>query len=105
MNDMTKRTLLIVDDDPYVLESISTLLKEYNYTVHTSQNADDAMEHVRNIPFDVVLTDIKMPQVIGIDLLQNVLTYNPQIPVILMTAFAELDVAVDAIKRGALDRK
>ncbi len=103
MNDNGKSTLLIVDDDPYVLESISTLLKEYQYAVYTSLNANDAMQQVRNFPFDVIVTDIKMPQVTGIDLLQNIHAYNQQIPVILMTAFAELDVAVDAIKRGAFD--
>jgi putative two-component system response regulator len=103
MTDKGKSTLLIVDDDPYVLESISTLLKEYGYTVHTCQNANDAIKMVERVSFDVVLTDIKMPQVTGIELLQNIHTYNQQIPVILMTAFAELDVAVDAIKRGAFD--
>jgi len=103
MNDNGKSTLLIVDDDPYVLESIATLLKEYQYVVYTSLNANDAMQQVRNFSFDVIVTDIKMPQVTGIDLLQNIHAYNQQIPVILMTAFAELDIAVDAIKRGAFD--
>jgi putative two-component system response regulator len=98
-----KSTLLIVDDDPYVLESISALLEEYGYTVFTSQNGNDAFKMVEQINFDVVLTDIKMPHVTGIELLQNIHSFNPQIPVILMTAFAELDVAVDAIKRGAFD--
>lgn len=100
---MKKDTLLVVDDDPYVLESISTLLKEYGYTVYTCQNAGDALRMVEKVCFDVVLTDIKMPQITGIELLQSIHTYNQQIPVILMTAFAELDVAVDAIKRGAFD--
>lgn len=103
MNDKAKHTLLIVDDDPYVLESISTLLREFGYVVQTCQNARDAMKAIETSTFDVVLTDIKMPQVTGIELLQSIHTYNQQIPVILMTAFAELDVAVDAIKRGAFD--
>ncbi len=103
MNDKEKNTLLIVDDDPYVLESISTLLKEYGYAVFTCQNANDALTMVEKVCFDVVLTDIKMPQITGIELLRNIHAYNQQIPVILMTAFAELDVAVDAIKRGAFD--
>jgi putative two-component system response regulator len=103
MTDKGNSSLLIVDDDPYVLESISTLLKEYGYTVCTCQNATDAINMVKKVNFDVVLTDIKMPQVTGIELLQNVHAYNSQIPVILMTAFAELDVAVDAVKRGAFD--
>jgi putative two-component system response regulator len=103
MNDTAKNTLLIVDDDPYVLESISSLLSEFGYNVHTCQNAHEAIKQVMNDHFDVILTDIKMPQITGIELLQNIHTYNQQIPVILMTAFAELDVAVDAIKRGAFD--
>jgi putative two-component system response regulator len=61
------------------------------------------MKMIQEIDFDLVLTDIKMPQVTGIELLQNIHAYNQQIPVILMTAFAELDVAVDAIKKGAFD--
>ncbi len=103
MNEQEKYMLLVVDDDPYILESISTLLTEFGYKVYTCQNAHDAIKMVQEIKFDLVLTDIKMPQVTGIDLLQNIHNYNPQIPVILMTAFAELDVAVDAIKKGAFD--
>ncbi len=103
MNDKGKNTLLVVDDDPYVLESISTLLRTFDYTVHACQNANDAMEVIKNNVVVVVLTDIKMPRVTGIELLKKIHAYNQQIPVILMTAFAELDVAVDAIKQGAFD--
>lgn len=103
MIDKGNYTLLVVDDDAYVLESISTLLKECGYVVHTSQNGNDAMPLIKEIDFDVVLTDVKMPQITGIDLLQKIHAYNQQIPVILMTAFAELDIAVDAIKLGAFD--
>lgn len=103
MTQSANDALLVVDDDPYVLESISSLLKEYGYSVLTCQNAIEAMEQLKKAKYDVVLTDIKMPGITGIELLQNIHTYNPQIPVILMTAFAELDVAVDAIKKGAFD--
>jgi putative two-component system response regulator len=103
MNDKGRNTLLVVDDDPYVLESISTLLNTYDYTVYSCQNATDALKVIKETAIDMVLTDIKMPQVTGIELLKNIHAYNPQIPVILMTAFAELDVAVEAIKQGAFD--
>jgi putative two-component system response regulator len=103
MNDKVKHTLLVVDDDPYVLESISTLLKEYGYAVYTSTNAADAVKMLDKVVFDAILTDIKMPKVTGIELLQSIHAHNALIPVILMTAFAELDVAVDAVKRGAFD--
>jgi cyclic di-GMP phosphodiesterase len=103
VTDEVKSTLLIVDDDPYVLESIAKLLEGHGYTVYSSQSASAAVKMIEKIHIHVVLTDIKMPQVTGIELLQNIRTYNPEIPVILMTAYAELDVAVDAIKRGAFD--
>ncbi len=103
MKDNGKGILLIVDDDPYVLESISTLLKECGHTVFTCNNGSDAIKMMEKVSFDAVLTDFKMPQVTGVELLQNIHAYNQQIPVIMMTAFAELDVAVDAIKRGAFD--
>ncbi len=103
MADMKNNTLLVVDDDPYVLESISSLLKEFGYHVVICNNAADALEKAKKVHLDVVLTDIKMPSVTGIELLQHIHAFNPQIPVILLTAFAELDVAVDAIKRGAFD--
>jgi putative two-component system response regulator len=103
MNDEVKNTLLVVDDDPYVLESISTLLKTFGYSVHSCQNANDAMKVIKETVVDMVLTDIKMPQVTGIELLKKIHAFDNQIPVILMTAFAELDVAVEAIKQGAFD--
>ena len=98
-----ENTLLVVDDDPYVLESISTLLRTYGYIVHTRQNAREVMDTLAKIPVDMVLTDIKMPEMTGIELLAAIHARYPQLPVILMTAFAELDVAVDAIKEGAFD--
>jgi putative two-component system response regulator len=103
MNDQGKNTVLVVDDDPYVLESVTALLKEFGYAVYSCQNAGDAMKLIKEIHIDAVLTDIKMPQVSGIELLRNIHSFNQQIPVVLMTAFAELDVAVAAIKQGAFD--
>lgn len=103
MNKQGKSNLLVVDDDPYILESISTLLTAYGYLVYSCNNATEAMKIVEEMPLDVVLTDIKMPRLSGIDLLQKIHSYNQQLPVILMTAFADVDIAVDAVKKGAFD--
>jgi len=103
MVELKNSKLLVVDDDPYVLESLSSLLTEFGYAVSTCQNGRDAFEKIKELRFDVVLTDIKMPEITGIELLRHIHIFDPQIPVILLTAFAELDVAVDAIKRGAFD--
>jgi len=96
-------TILVVDDDPYVLESISTLLRAFGFTVRTCDNASSAVLEIQRTSVDVVLTDIKMPGLTGVDLLGMVHKFDAQIPIILMTAYAELDVAVDAIKKGAFD--
>lgn len=96
-------TIMVVDDDPYVLESVAILLRELGYFMFTCQSAAEALEKMQKIKVDVVLTDIKMPDVTGIELLQKIHEREPQMPVILMTAFAELDVAVDAVKKGAFD--
>jgi putative two-component system response regulator len=95
--------ILVVDDDPYVLESISTLLRAFGFTVKTCNNANSAVQEIQRTPIDVVLTDIKMPGLTGVELLGMIHKFDSQIPVILMTAYAELDVAVDAIKKGAFD--
>src|SRR5512142_1623391 len=68
MKDQGKSTLLVVDDDPYVLEAIGTMLREVGNEVVTCDNPADALALVEQHSFDVVLTDIKMPQVTGISL-------------------------------------
>jgi putative two-component system response regulator len=103
MTDAVKNNLLVVDDDPFVLESIASLLTVYGFQVTACGGAAEAIKKVQSLRFDVVLTDIKMPGMTGIELLQHIHALDPQIPVILLTAFAELDVAVDAVKRGAFD--
>ena len=98
-----KSVILAVDDDPYVLESIATLLRAFGFTVMTCDNANSAVQEIQRTAIDVVLTDIKMPGLTGVELLGMIHKFDSQIPVILMTAYAELDVAVDAIKKGAFD--
>ncbi len=95
--------IFVVDDDTYVLESVSVLLNKYGYSVITCENAKEAMAKLQENKIDIVLTDIKMPVVSGIELLGEIHKLNPEIPVILMTAYAELDIAVDAVKKGAFD--
>ncbi len=95
--------ILVVDDEPLVLNSLSGLLREFGYFVTPCKNAKDALEKFRDNQIDVVLTDIKMPQVSGIELLEKIHNIKKEIPVILMTAYAQMDVAVDGIKYGAFD--
>lgn len=95
--------VLVVDDDLFVRGSISSLLREYGYTVFSFESALDALEELVHNNVNAVLTDIKMPGISGIELLERIRAISPDIPVVLMTAYAELDMAVDAIKKGAFD--
>ncbi len=98
-----KKSLLVVDDDPYVLESVSALLTEYKYSVISCNSGEKAVKELLNNKSVLVLTDIKMPSMSGIELLEKIHSIYPKMPVILMTGYAELDLAIDAIKRGAFD--
>jgi putative two-component system response regulator len=95
--------ILLVDDEPTILDSVSQLLRAGGYHVSAFNNAVDAISFLAGNSVDTVLTDIRMPQVSGIDLLDNIHETAPEIPVILMTAYAELEVAVEAIHKGAFD--
>jgi len=95
--------ILVVDDDPDFLEAVSSLLSFRGFTIISCENTKDALMQLHEKKIIAVLTDIKMPAVSGIELLENVHDVDPGIPVILMTAYAELDDAMEAIKRGAFD--
>jgi putative two-component system response regulator len=95
--------ILLVDDERQNLELISLLLTQAGYGVLPCDNASNALEAMGNTRVDAVLTDIRMPAVSGLDLLEIIHNNNPDVPVILMTAYADLDTAVDAIKKGAFD--
>lgn len=103
MNSEKPGTVIVVDDNSFVLESTSMLLSGHGYHVHQCSNAAEAAAKFADSAVDAVLTDIKMPGISGIELLERLRAMNGEIPVILMTAYAELDVAVNAIKKGAFD--
>jgi putative two-component system response regulator len=104
MNQHEKSAILVVDDDPTVLESTSRLLSAFGYLVFPYGNATDAVTKLRETDtVRVVLTDILMPEVTGLQLLENIRTFNSEIPVIMMTAYAEMEMTIDAIRKGAFD--
>lgn len=95
--------ILAVDDDPFVLDSITMLIENQGFKVIACKNAAEALEKFNEHEVDAVLTDIIMPAISGIELLEEIHAVNPEMPVILMTAYADLDIAVNAIKKGAFD--
>ncbi|MDP2690443.1 MAG: response regulator [Deltaproteobacteria bacterium] len=103
MNAKQSGSVLVVDDNIFVLESTALLLTGFGYKVAASADAEEALGMFKKNQTDIVLTDIKMPGTTGIELLKKVHELDRETPVILMTAYAELDVAINAIKEGAFD--
>lgn len=96
-------TVLVVDDDPVVLQSIRLMLQAFGCAVIVTDNAQDAFLKIRGEKIDIVITDIRMPGGSGIDLLDRIRHSYPDMPVILLTAYAELETAIEAVKKGAFD--
>jgi putative two-component system response regulator len=103
MDTTVSGLVIVVDDDPYVLECVAMLLSGSGFEVHPFSNGFDALAELRVTPPHVVLTDVNMPHITGIELLEKIHEIDRDIPVILMTAYAELEMAVSAIKKGAFD--
>lgn len=104
MVNADKKTILIVDDDADTRDAIFINLSELpDYTVIVCSSAEEGLEKFKNNNIDVVLTDIVMPEVSGIELLEKIHNLKRQTPVIIMTGYADMNVAIAAIKKGAFD--
>ncbi len=103
MEGQEKKKILVVDDELLILRIISDILSKEGYEVRTAVSYQNALKLLEEDSFDVVLTDIRMPEKSGIDLLTHIREINTDIPVILMTGYASLETAVTAVKEGAYD--
>ncbi|HKQ96938.1 MAG TPA: sigma-54 dependent transcriptional regulator, partial [Candidatus Polarisedimenticolia bacterium] len=95
--------ILIVDDEPGMRDFLSILLRKEGYGVTAADGAERAMELAARGEFDLVISDIAMPGLSGIDVLRQAKSASPDIPVILITAYASTESAVEALKLGAYD--
>ncbi|MGX9366610.1 sigma-54-dependent transcriptional regulator [Desulfoplanes sp. PS50] len=98
-----KPNILIVDDDSAHLTMLRTMLKGWGYDVDEAGDGSTAIEKVAGRPYDGVLMDVRMAHVGGIEALQEIMRYNPAIPVLIMTAYSSVETAVQALKSGAYD--
>ncbi len=96
-------TILVVDDEVNYLTVMETLLGDAGYEVLTAPSAIEAVKIAGAADLDLVLTDMKMPKMSGIELLEKLQQDNPDLPVIIMTAFGTVEKAVSAMKKGAFD--
>jgi two-component system NtrC family response regulator len=95
--------ILVVDDQPAQRELVTGFLKKQNFEVLTAESGEKALEKFRSEPFDLVLTDMKMPGMSGLDLLKVLREINPEATVIVVTAYGTVETAVAACKAGAAD--
>jgi two-component system response regulator HydG len=95
--------ILVVDDDLSHCTIIQALMKGWGYRVTLAHNGLEAVEQAKGTPFDLILSDVRMAEMDGIEALKAIKTYNPAIPILIMTAYSNVESAVEAIKAGAYD--
>lgn len=98
-----KNSILVVDDDSAHRTMLQTLLSGWGYTIFEADDGTSAIDQVHEQPFDLILMDIRMIKVSGLEALTAIRAYNPAIPIVLMTAYASVETAVEALKSGAYD--
>jgi DNA-binding NtrC family response regulator len=103
MKNNSSRKILIVDDESEMRIALETTLKREDYQLVCVEDGKQALDCFDEHEFDLVLTDVRMPRLSGVELLRAVKNKSPKIPVVLMTAYGTIDNAVEAMKEGAFD--
>jgi FixJ family two-component response regulator len=103
MTSITKQHIFFVDDNPEVRNVVGRILKQVGAKVSCFACADDCLEKLRNQRCDLLITDVKMPGMSGIGLLREVKLLAPWLPVLVITGYADIPMAIEAMKKGALD--
>lgn len=98
-----KINILVVDDEPVARQSLSDILRLEGYNVHAVANGEQAVEHIRNHSVDLIVLDLKMPGMNGLDVVQVVSQISPDTEIILLTAFGSMESAVEALRQRVHD--
>jgi DNA-binding NtrC family response regulator len=99
----TRPTLLAIDDEPGMLALVERFARGLDFNVVCHHGGRGALEHIPQVHPDVVIVDLQMPEISGLDVLRSIRRIDPDCAVILMTAHASVDSAIEAVKLGALD--
>ena len=100
---MSQAKILVVDDDKNIRRTVSMALESLDYFVHTAFDGKDAMVQLTGDKYDLIITDLKMPGMNGMELLEQAIAKYPEIKIVLISAHGTVDNAVEAMKLGAVD--
>ena len=100
---MARENILVVDDEPDMRDALTAALRREGLCVSTAANGVEALEKVQGQSFDLIITDVRMPRMGGLALLQELKRTSTTIPVIMMTGYGRIEDAVEAMKAGAFD--
>ena len=103
ISELGIRAALVVDDDPAMRKLLAGILEDDGWTIQTADNGKSALARLSENDFDVVLSDLKMPEMDGMELLKNLRMKRPDLPVVVLTAYGSVTGAVEAMKIGAFD--
>lgn len=95
--------VLVIDDETAVRKALAEILEYEKYEVEQASNGPEALEKIAKNTYDIVLCDIKMPQMDGIEVLEKIMSSHPDLPVIMITGHGSVETAVEALKKGAYD--
>ena len=95
--------ILVIDDERSIRNTLKEILEYEKYQVDVAENAKQALEHVKSNEYHIILCDIKMPEVDGLELLPQLIEIHPDTPVVIISGHGNIDTAVEAIKKGAYD--
>lgn len=103
MNPERTPTVLVVDDDRDHSQALAKIFERAGYRVGTAGDGQEALRVLTERPFDLVITDLRMPRMNGLDLLRSIRAMSPHVPVLIVTAFGEWTTYVDAMDCGCVD--
>ena len=95
--------ILVVDDEEHIRKILTIMLAKQGYRTESAADGLEALERLEQAPFDLVITDLRMPRLDGLDLLRRIKEHDPDLTVIIVTAFSSVETAVEAMRHGAYD--
>ncbi len=103
MNSERAPTVLVVDDNRDHSQALAKIFERAGYRVRTADDGQDAFRLLTERPFDLIVTDLRMPRMNGLDLLRNIRAMSPRVPVLIVTAFGEWTTYIEAMDCGCVD--